>query len=668
MSTVWRGPSTGPAEQPEMSDPTPMTPIEETLDPSPFVQVVPISDDLGDVALEPLTALDPTPPLPAPDPRRGERRAHAREDRLVLHVPVPVRPVVVAVLAAALAVSVALTGPWTRSDARPVEATQLPATAPLAAAVPGVLGPGTPAPLFPSDVPDPYIVRAGGIYYMFATQPWQEATNIPLRVSSDLVHWRILGDALPILPAWATPGHTWAPSILTRAHDYLMYFTAEQRSTGRECVGTARAGSLRGPFHPDPRILECQALEHAGSIDAQVFVDTDGAAYLFWKSDDNAVHRPSSLWGARLSPDGTALLGTPVTLLHDDQRWENYTIEAPAMVRRAGAYWLFYSGSYLGSAGYSIGYALCATPLGPCAKQTNGAPWFGSGPDGLGPGEESFFTDAYGNTWMAYNAWPSIGAGYYHGFVRYPHVEVVRFTDAAPPQVSPHAVTVVASPVRGSYVLSADGTVYADGGAPSFGWTPVPGELARSMAVMPDGRGYVVLDGYGGIHQFGSAQQLALNPTAYWPGQDVATSIAITPSGRGYAVLDARGVIHRAGDAPADFPTQPPAGDAARALVITRDDKGYAVLLGDGTILGSGDAPSEPARWPGKDAARALVLSPSGHGYAVLDRLGDVTVYGDAPPPPTAQPAFTTFMGLWTGLAVQHGHYLILRSDSFVRN
>ncbi|HEY2430359.1 MAG TPA: family 43 glycosylhydrolase, partial [Acidimicrobiales bacterium] len=202
--------------------------------------------------------------------------------------------------------------PWRSSGT-----THRPAGAPPVALPPltgpgvPVWGPGGPAPLFPSDVPDPYIYRVGTTYYMYATQPWQESTNVPLRVSIDLVHWRSIGDAMPTLPGWAAPGRTWAPSILARAGGYVMYFTADQASSGRQCIGTATSRSPVGPFVPGDRILECQVAEHGGSIDPQVFLDDSGIPYLFWKSDDNAIHRPSTLWGQELSADGLALVGTP---------------------------------------------------------------------------------------------------------------------------------------------------------------------------------------------------------------------------------------------------------------------------------------------------------------------------------------------------------------------
>jgi GH43 family beta-xylosidase len=573
---------------------------------------------------------------------------------------------------AAVLVGTVVASTASKADPRPVPhpappAVPVPVPVPVTAAGSAILGPGGSQPLFLSDVPDPYVLRRGHIYYLYGTEPWLESTNVPVWVSEDLVHWRNLGDAMPTLPSWAVPGRTWAPSILVLAHSYVLYFTAEQRSSSRQCIGTATSSNPLGPFIPSDRILECQVPRHAGSIDGEVFVDVDGTPYLMWKSEDNAIRRPSTIWAARLTPDGMHLIGVPVAMLHDDKRtWEGYTIEAPAMVHEAGQYWLFYSGSYLAAATYAIGYALCAGPLGPCVKQSVSAPWYASGPNGLGPGEESFFNDPAGNTYMAYNAWPASGVGYPHGFVRYPHIELVRFQHSAPPAVSPTAVAVAASPLRGYYVLTADGMVWPEDGAVSFGHTPIPGGLARSIAVMPDGLGYAVLDGYGGLHLFGSAKLLPVDPSISWPDWDIARAIAITPSGRGYAVLDGLGGVHPVGDAPPAPPAAATRADTADSLAIDPSDGGYAILRSDGSVVVSGDLPVWLDRaavgvWP----SLSLIMTPSGRGYATLDSQGDLATVGDAPAPPAGEPTFLAPMGVWAaGALLPDGRYVAVRTDS----
>jgi arabinan endo-1,5-alpha-L-arabinosidase len=54
---------------------------------------------------------------------------------------------------------------------------------------------------------------------------------VPMLVSSDLVHWRYVGDALPTPPSWAADGAgLWAPDLVySRAHDryYLTFVVTD---------------------------------------------------------------------------------------------------------------------------------------------------------------------------------------------------------------------------------------------------------------------------------------------------------------------------------------------------------------------------------------------------------------------------------------------------------
>ena len=99
------------------------------------------------------------------------------------------------------------------------------------------------------------------------------------------------------------------------------------------------------------------------------------------------------------------------------QVWNGGLVEAPDMVYAEHTYWLFYSGSWFNTSGYSIGVARCAGPVGPC-QPVSAHPWLASNSQGAGPGEESLFYGA-GGWWMVYNPWSL----YAH---RYRSVEVAR--------------------------------------------------------------------------------------------------------------------------------------------------------------------------------------------------------------------------------------------------
>ncbi len=203
----------------------------------------------------------------------------------------------------------------------------------------------------------------------------------------------------------------------------------------------------------------------------------------------------------------------------------------------------------------------------------------------------------------------------------------------------------------GYYVMSSTGRVEAFGGAPYYGAPSFPPGLAKDMAVMPDGAGYVVLDAWGGVHRFGSASNLQSLPDTYWPGWDIARSIKITPDGKGLAVLDGWGGVHWAGGTVNLQAGWWKGWDIARALALTPDGRGIYVLDAWGGIHTAGTASYRGGPfWPGWDIARDIVVTPSGNGYAVLDGFGGIHPVGDAPTQVT--PGFTSG-DTWRSLALK---------------
>lgn len=258
------------------------------------------------------------------------------------------------------------------------------------------------------DNPDPYLVTWGDDYLAYFTQG---RSNVPLRVSSDWTTWSKPVDVLPVLPAWARPGRTWAPAVAQRDGAWVLYFTAWHAGSGRQCIGTGTAPTPYGPFEPSPEPIVCQ-LGLGGSIDPSPFADATGS-YLLWKSDENALGRPARLWSSRLDSAGTALAGDPVPLLTAEHAWEDPLIENPAMVTGDdGRRWLFYSAGPWETARYSTGLASCDGPLGPCRKVLHDRPWLGSAGDMVGPGGLDTFVAPNGELMAGLHAWAPDAVGY----------------------------------------------------------------------------------------------------------------------------------------------------------------------------------------------------------------------------------------------------------------
>jgi beta-xylosidase len=211
---------------------------------------------------------------------------------------------------------------------------------------------------------------------------------------------------MPQLASWVDFAFYWAPSASAVDGGYVIWYTARDHASGRQCISRATSAAPGGPYVDElsaPAI--CQA-DLGGSIDPHLFTDVDGTRYLYWKSDENALGNPSRIWVAAVSADGRTLTSTPTALLNQDAPWEAPTMEQPAVVHVGATYYLFYSGGWWESDTYAIGYATAASPLGPFTKQTASTPWVASTGGALGPGALDVFNGPGGALWATYHAWP----------------------------------------------------------------------------------------------------------------------------------------------------------------------------------------------------------------------------------------------------------------------
>ncbi len=257
---------------------------------------------------------------------------------------------------------------------------------------------------YPPDFPDPAIVFTGGRYWAYATGT--AGNQLQVMSSADLRSWSQPYDPLLKLPLWATAGQTWHPSVLTVNGLFVMFYSVRDTALRRQCISEALATVATGPFVDSSlEPLICQP-EQGGSIDPAPFVDfSTGRTYLVWKSDDDAIGRPSRLWAQQLTFDGRSLVGPRAQLLVQHAAWQSPTIEGPAMTRVGRTYYLFYGANAWWTDTSGIGYATCASPLGPCTDQSAAGPWLQSFLAMRGPQGPSIFTGPDGVTELAFAAW-----------------------------------------------------------------------------------------------------------------------------------------------------------------------------------------------------------------------------------------------------------------------
>lgn len=301
----------------------------------------------------------------------------------------------------------------TQQDAQPeaLRATSAPPPT-LSAITPDPTGAAAPAadsftnPVIDQDFPDPDVLKVDDTYYAYATNFLGD--NIQTAKSTDLVNWARLDDALPVLPEWSYPAHTWAPEVTTSAdgETFLMYFTVRHAASNRQCIGLATSSVPEGPFEPvGEEAFICQ-LDQGGSIDAASFVDDDGARYLLWKNDGNCCGQDTWIYIQQVSDDGLTLQGEPAQLIRQDQPWEADLVEAPTLWKQDGAYFLFYSANSYAGAEYTVGYAVADDIRGPYRKAAE--PLLVSDTattSAIGPGGQDIVVDADGETWLVYHSW-----------------------------------------------------------------------------------------------------------------------------------------------------------------------------------------------------------------------------------------------------------------------
>ena len=479
------------------------------------------------------------------------------------------------------------------------------------------------SPSINQDFPDPSILQVGGTYYAYSTEV--SVTNIPLSVSDDGVHWSSqTTDAMPTLPSWAEFGYTWSPSVTKDdAGGYVMFFAARDPEWGKQCIGEAESNSPNGPFTDSSSTPFLCDPSDGGDIDPDVFTDhSTGQTYLLWKTDGNVVGQATSLWSVPLTANFD-MDGDPHRLLGDDQPWQGGVIEGPNMVESSGVYYLFYDGNDYFTPSYGIGYATCASPLGPCADSPNN-PVLVSAGGMLGPGGPSLFQGPHGLE-LAFAAWDGT-VGYGAGGYRAMYVADVSF-ERGVPRFDP--VETEAS--NSSYwAFEADGTVHSFaaqsyGSWPSSALAPVVGS-----ATTPQGNGYwtVAVDGevdaFGGAKFFGDMMGVALNRPI--------VGMAATPDGGGYWLVASDGGVFSFGNARFYGSTghirlyKPIVG-----MAVDQATGGYWLVAADGGVF-SFDAPffGSTGNLRLSKPVVGVAATPDGGGYWLVASDGGVFSFGDA--------------------------------------
>src|SRR5688500_2300395 len=138
-------------------------------------------------------------------------------------------------------------------------------TSPVPEASAAVAGPSADEfqnPVLRRDFADPFVLKAGDAYYAYATNA--SGANVQVAKSTDLVKWQVLTDAMPAPGTWTKLGGSliWAPEVLQVGDKYILYYTARDKASNKQCIGVAMADKPEGKYRDsNDKPFVCQAEE-----------------------------------------------------------------------------------------------------------------------------------------------------------------------------------------------------------------------------------------------------------------------------------------------------------------------------------------------------------------------------------------------------------------------
>ena len=244
-------------------------------------------------------------------------------------------------------------------------------------------------------IADPYVLFYKDKYYAYGTR----TNGFEVYISDDLEHWR-RGDRLALSPqdSWGTKWY-WAPEVyyIETEKKFYMFYTVDEHI----CVATS--DSPEGPFVQD----EKKPLREEKGIDASLFMDDDGKAYLYFVRFTGG----NVIWGVEMNSDLKSVKEETLReCIKADASWELQqakVAEGPSLLKRNGVYYLIYSANHFRSQDYAVGYATATSPLGPWRKY-DGNPILCRDKDMAGAGHGAPFLCRDGSYKYIYHAHSSV--------------------------------------------------------------------------------------------------------------------------------------------------------------------------------------------------------------------------------------------------------------------
>jgi beta-xylosidase len=253
-------------------------------------------------------------------------------------------------------------------------------------------------PILPGYYADPSIVQHDGKIYIYVTlDPWGDQT-LGCWESSDWKQWTYRELNWPTKKECTskTSGQAlvWAPSVL-RGADGKFHMVV---SVGNEVwagVAETPLGPWKNARAGGGPLVDQTFRPGFHMIDAELFLDDDNQAYMYWGSGFGWVN--GKCWVVKLKPDMVTFDGE----VHDVTP-TNY-FEAPFMLKKNGRYYLMWSSGKTTEDTYEVRYGTADSPFGPFVEgATSPVLATDTTKDVISPGHHAMF-EKDGRTYILYH-------------------------------------------------------------------------------------------------------------------------------------------------------------------------------------------------------------------------------------------------------------------------
>ena len=257
-------------------------------------------------------------------------------------------------------------------------------------------------------IADPFIYKAGGLYYLTGTTALPEGEGFAYYISSDLIRWKYQGLLYRKPKDHIGCYGFWAPEVKYYEGRFYMTYSCYMKDLDRMLTCLAVSEKPGGPFID----LYTPWFDLGYSaIDADIFVDDDGTPYVYFsKNGMQDTLATGELYGVKLKKDLSGLMGEPVFISGASQTWEkvnwdrNRCNQGAYVFKKNGKYYMTYSANDTGYEFYGVGVSYADSPLGPWVKSEDNPLLTTDLPKGVSaPGHNSIVEAPNGDLYIVYH-------------------------------------------------------------------------------------------------------------------------------------------------------------------------------------------------------------------------------------------------------------------------